>query len=261
MRKFFFSLSSTLFHLGWFHFTLLSFFTEYKRYKLGVFWLPVIQLIFISGLVFIFRPMSSGMELFDYAIYVGIGLISWNLINGLVTNGLNFFKSNKGYIHAGVTNLHFLQMYTCFRHLLIFIFSSLSVIPLILVYGTFTPEKIILLLISMLIWAITAVGITHILALVSALLPDLSELISGLMRVMFFVTPVFWSADGVGGFRELVVLYNPFYHYINIIRGVLLGSNEHIVLSYIVTGSLGFALFFLSAYIFERYNTKLANQI
>ena len=54
---------------------------------------------------------------------------------------------------------------------------------------------------------------------------DLGQLTNASLTFAFFITPVFWKTDRLGDF-SFVVTYNPLYHYINTIRGSLLGYSD-----------------------------------
>ena len=61
-------------------------------------------------------------------------------------------------------------------------------------------------------------------ALMSARYRDLGQLISQLMGFFLFVTPIFWVPSAVSGFRSAYVLYNPFAHFLEIVRAPLMGE-------------------------------------
>jgi ABC-2 type transport system permease protein/lipopolysaccharide transport system permease protein len=47
-------------------------------------------------------------------------------------------------------------------------------------------------------------------------------IISNVVQLIFYVTPIFWKADSLGN-RQLIALVNPFYHFIEIVREPMLG--------------------------------------
>jgi ABC-type polysaccharide/polyol phosphate export permease len=61
------------------------------------------------------------------------------------------------------------------------------------------------------------------LGILGARYPDLVEMLSSAMRLMFFVTPILWvPGEGTKGTLFNAVLYfNPFYYLIEVIRGPL----------------------------------------
>ena len=47
---------------------------------------------------------------------------------------------------------------------------------------------------------------------------DLPFIVVNVMRLLMFITPVFWSHEGVGGWRGILYHWNPLTHYIDIFR-------------------------------------------
>jgi ABC-type polysaccharide/polyol phosphate export permease len=44
------------------------------------------------------------------------------------------------------------------------------------------------------------------------------------MQLFFFVTPIIWHPDSLPG-RQRVITFNPFHHFIEIVRAPLLGTS------------------------------------
>ena len=64
------------------------------------------------------------------------------------------------------------------------------------------------------------------------------------MRFLFFATPVFWYAEGLGN-RDFLALLNPFTHYLEVVRAPLTGETAS-ALSWTVVlalNAIGLALF------------------
>ena len=51
---------------------------------------------------------------------------------------------------------------------------------------------------------------------------DFGQFIGAFMTFAFFLTPVFWESSRLGQYAY-VAEFNPFFHFLNIIRGPLLG--------------------------------------
>lgn len=53
---------------------------------------------------------------------------------------------------------------------------------------------------------------------------DLRFLLPFMSQIVFFVTPVWWHAENLTGWREIIYKFNPFYGLLEIIRSPLLGN-------------------------------------
>jgi ABC-2 type transport system permease protein/lipopolysaccharide transport system permease protein len=59
--------------------------------------------------------------------------------------------------------------------------------------------------------------------MVSARFRDVPPLISSLVQIIFFVTPIMWQPELLRG-RTYIADLNPFYHMLEIVRAPLLGN-------------------------------------
>ena len=81
---------------------------------------------------------------------------------------------------------------------------------------------------------------------------DLVEMLNAVMRIAFLATPIIWIPDeGMQrGAMEAFLIYNPFYHFVEIIRAPLLGQSPallswSVVIGFTVAG-------FLAAWILKK---------
>jgi len=97
----------------------------------------------------------------------------------------------------------------------VFIFFKLLPTPYALV-------SVIGLLLAVLngLWLSVAFGV------IGARYRDLIEVVSAITRLFFFITPIIWMpVDGTGGALGNFLIFNPFYHFMEIIRAPLLGNS------------------------------------
>src|SRR5690606_14440627 len=65
---------------------------------------------------------------------------------------------------------------------------------------------------------LTAPAVAVLFAVIGAFFRDFQFIVMNSMRLLMFITPVFWNHGGVGGWRGNVYHWNPFSHYIDIVR-------------------------------------------
>lgn len=196
---------------------------QYRRTILGPWWLTLTTLMFVFGLS-ILRLGISGGDLRDAVPYVGIGFIVFFLISGGVTGASGVYVGAGGqlstsrqpystYVARGVTA----QLFT-FGHeaVVIGVLVLVFAIPLSLAWG-WAVLGIALIVIS-------SVGVGLWLGPVVARFRDVGPFVGALMRLAFFLTPIFWSvseveSNGVGWLAWL----NPFTYQLLAVRDPILG--------------------------------------
>ena len=68
----------------------------------------------------------------------------------------------------------------------------------------------------------TGFAISVILGIICARYRDIPPIVQSVMQVAFFLTPIFWRPQDLGG-RAILIDFNPFHHYVEILRGPLMG--------------------------------------
>jgi ABC-2 type transport system permease protein/lipopolysaccharide transport system permease protein len=126
-----------------------------------------------------------------------------------------------------------------------------------LIYGLWPGvANIFLATLGVAIICLNGSWISLLMGTLSARLRDIPPIATSLLQVAFFLTPVFWHPEQLGK-RGLIVNFNPFRYFLDVVREPLLGgiisSTTWLVVSAItVAGSLVGFLFF------ARYRSRIA---
>jgi ABC-2 type transport system permease protein/lipopolysaccharide transport system permease protein len=81
----------------------------------------------------------------------------------------------------------------------------------------------LLFLPALVIMLFNGLWVCLLLGLLSARFRDIPMIVGSIVQVMFFITPVLWKPDMLPG-RALLLDANPFYHFVEIMRGPMLGQ-------------------------------------
>ena len=97
----------------------------------------------------------------------------------------------------------------------------------VIVYVALAPPAgwhLIELPIGMMVIAFNAVWLSLFLGMVCARFRDIPQIVTSLVQVAFFLTPVLWKADMLG--RNIwAAEYNPYFHFLEVVRQPLLGAS------------------------------------
>jgi ABC-2 type transport system permease protein/lipopolysaccharide transport system permease protein len=95
-----------------------------------------------------------------------------------------------------------------------------------------------------------------VLAALCARFRDIPQVVSSMVQVVFFMTPIMWKPELLSG-RPAFVKENPFYHFIELLRAPLLG-NEILPETWMIT--LGCAAFgsLAAFFVFARLRRRVA---
>ena len=202
--------------LGWYDFTL-----RYRRTYFGPLWELLVVGVWIAGLGVLFGKLLGAGD--DYLVYLSVGVILWSYISSTLTTGAAVFVSNARAISSINNPLFTYVLRNGVEHWAKMAVHSVLLIGVLAWSGVqigwqtllAAPGLMLLLLGSM--WAVPLLGFA------GARYRDLTHLIRAGMRFLFFATPVFWYAHGLGD-RDFLALVNPFTHYLEIVRAPLMGE-------------------------------------
>src|SRR5262249_35858658 len=103
---------------------------------------------------------------------------------------------------------------------------------------------------------LTGAWVVLLLGLICARFRDIPEIVRSVMRVVFFLTPVIWQPDLVSR-RAVFLTTNPFYHYIELLRGPLL-NKPFDPLHWYVAGALTIGGWIVTLALYQRFRQRIA---
>ena len=132
-----------------------------------------------------------------------------------------------------------------------------SIILVVMIVFEITPSWRIVCIIPYWFMCIllTSIGITQILSIIGCRYRDFTQIVANLMQVMFFITPVMFSAKMISG-RALLIKINPFYYYIEILRGGLLNEPVEVGV-FIICGLISVCVFASGYLFFAKYRNRI----
>lgn len=195
---------------------------RYKRSVIGPFWISITLAAWIAGISILYSQILNAPFL-DYLVYLSCGLLAWNFISAIVAEGSVSLIDNSGHIKSAPISLSVFAARVVYRNSIVFLHNSV-VVGIVLIYaGVGFSTTTLLALPGMAAIGLVlffAIGISGVLC---ARFRDLQQVISNLMQVSFFLTPIIWQ-PGMNGRSMVVSQINPFYHLIELVRSPLMGA-------------------------------------
>ncbi len=189
---------------------------QHKRTRLGPIWLLINYLIFAGTIIFLFQ--GGGARASNYAAYVSIGLLTWFYMMEAITLSVTLFVREESFIKGTKLPLTTYVMRLGTQSVIRSAYALVGCLALLWLNGV-TPT---------IAWAWSGVGIALLLAVtpaaitscafLGAFFPDSQFIVSNLMRVGLFMTPVLWKPDSTRGIRHLFYVWDPFTYFLEIVR-------------------------------------------
>ncbi|REI04150.1 ABC transporter permease [Staphylococcus felis] len=239
--------------------------SQYSNHYLGVFW-NIIQPLMQVGvyyLIFGLGLRGGGDRLVDgapFIIHLISGLFPWLFISQSINQGANAIQANLGL----VTKMKFpssVLLSISFTNTLFNLCFMTSILFVISLIQGYVPLWKYLLFIYFIIAAFPAIfGISLLMSSLVIVVRDTKNLLQNILRLGFFMTPIFWGIQSVQPVLQHIARLNPFTYLVEIYRSVFVHSSP------ILYGSFAdhfyywmFTLFILTlgAMVHERFKNRL----
>ena len=196
---------------------------RYRRSKLGQLWLTMSMAVSILGLAILFSVIfNSPLEV--YLPYLGLGFIVWGLIAGLV-NDLAIAYVNAGTYLTSYPGPRSAVIYRTITRNAIMTAHNLVMVPIIIIFLNVPVNWATLLVIpGLMLILLNAVWMGMVLGPLCARFRDLPQLITSIMQLMFFLTPIIYRPEQIMDRLWLLTHLNPFASFLEVVRAPLLGQ-------------------------------------
>jgi ABC-type polysaccharide/polyol phosphate export permease len=207
-----------------------DFIGSYRKTTLGPIWQIVHVAAWILGLWLVFGENRNGNSL----LYIAAGVVCWSLLQGTLVHMPRVFQSNSGLIESipNPLSLHVFRQMS--EQALRWLVQVPFIIALAFFYDVTWGLQTLLVLLGVGLDIVILAGGSLFLSVVGARLPDLRFAVDAVLRLAFFMTPIFWTPGG-DPLRSALALYNPFSYMINMIRQPLMGETPELYVYGIAT--------------------------
>jgi ABC-type polysaccharide/polyol phosphate export permease len=228
---------------------------RFRRSLLGPFWLTASMGIFVAALGLITSTLFK-QDASQTLPHIATGVIFWGFLASAINEGANVFISGAGYIRNVPlpVSVHVYQM--LMRNLIIWLFNMVIYFFVILVFGINPGWAALLFLLGAPLFLINVAWMALAAGIFSTRFRDIPQVITSLLQVVFFLTPIFWSVEVMSD-RPSFVTLNPLYHLLEIVRAPLLGRAPALH-SWSVAIGLAVAGCAVTAWLYRRAQPRIA---
>ena len=210
---------------------------RYRRTVFGPFWTTLSLAIFVVTLGLIWANLW-GHDAKTYLPFLTSGMVCWSLFSATCTEGCNGFIVQETLIKQLRISYTLISCAIVWRNVIVF-FHNIIILVLVGIYcGTPISWATLLVIPGFLLLCLNLVWIAELLAAICARYRDIQQLVTNLLQISLFLTPIFWTPDQLKGRMAILVEFNPIYHLIAIVREPLLGKTpalEHWGVALVIT--------------------------
>jgi ABC-type polysaccharide/polyol phosphate export permease len=174
---------------------------RYRGSILGFFWSLANPLLLLGVYTLVFTRFFPQQVVKAYPLFLFAGILPWTFFSAAVLESTNAISGNAGLIKKVMFPAEALPLVVVLSHLVHFALAIpilLAAIVIFTLLGTTTASPTILLVpCLMLLQTLFVAGISLIVSSASVLFRDLRDIITNLMQLGFFVTPIIYLIDNV----------------------------------------------------------------
>ena len=150
-----------------------------------------------------------------------IGLVPWNFFNSTILQSAAIVVTNAGIIKKVYFPREILPISTTTSNLINFFITGMIVIAILIIMGVGINTNIVFLPIVIIIQYIFQLGLAFIFSAITVYVRDVEHIITIFMMLMFYLSPVVYSADMIPEKFLPFFKLNPMFHIIEYYRTIL----------------------------------------
>ena len=207
--------------------TKRDFVQRYRGSYLGFVWTLITPLLFLLIYMFVFNvvmkvrwgitPDEGPME---FALGLFCGLILWSIFSEAATSAPNLILSNPSYVTKTVFPLEILPVITVGSGLVRAAIGLVILLAGIILFGGCLSWRLIVLMLPFMGIVLFSMGSVWFLSALGVFMRDVSHIVSVMVTLLFFLTPIVYPASSVPDRFRLVIYTNPFTHMVESARAV-----------------------------------------
>ncbi len=195
---------------------------------LGILWVAINPLIQVTAYVIIVSlifkaKLSSDSGPFEYVLYVLSGMIPWQIMTRSISEAPMIIRSNSELVKQVIYPIETLPL----TNLLVGSFGGAVTFIVFLVLFAMAGKlewTLVFLPLHLFFLLIFLLGVSWIFSIAGVIFKDLREIVSVMMMLLVYFSPVIISGSMVGGKMWSLILLNPLSHIIISFRDLLWGS-------------------------------------
>ena len=228
---------------------------RYRRSIIGPFWLTISMGALVAMLSILYGALLK-VEIADYAPFIALGFIVWTLISSLIIDGCAVFTSAESMIKQVDLPLSVHVYRMVWRNLLIFCHNAAIFGVVAVIFSIWPGWAGLVVVPGLVLLCLNGLWMGLLFGLISARFRDMPPIMDSIVRILFFVTPIIWMPELLPD-RAVLLNFNPFYHFLQLVRAPLLGQAPELVSWLAVMGIMVIGWLVTFA-LFCRYRWRVA---
>jgi lipopolysaccharide transport system permease protein len=192
---------------------------RYRGSVLGPFWMTASTAVMVCGIGLVYSTLFR-LSLTEYMPWLAVSLLVWTTINQTIIDSCQSFVGAEGVIRQMPLpyTVHVLRF--LIRNVIIAAHSLPLIAVVLLLTGAIPGPEAFLAIPGLLLIAVNAFAVGMFLGMVCARFRDIPQIVTNIMQLAFFLSPVLWKPQLLGAVAVWLPL-NPVFALMETVRGPL----------------------------------------
>ncbi|PJF42209.1 MAG: hypothetical protein CUN50_05010 [Candidatus Thermofonsia Clade 1 bacterium] len=261
--------STFLFHLWrlWHNRALLGLWLRYNiqsRYSqtvIGIFWIVLLPLAMSGVLALAFSQFLRVSYDVPFVVFFLAGLVLWQLFSSGIFGGMAAILSRIGLINQVNFPREIAVLLVLGEGLVDFCFTFLAFVIVSALNGFYPNAMWIYLPFLLLLLIAFTLGVMFFLSSLSLMIRDIAQLVSVIMQLLFYLTPLLYPVENIPEPFRFIVLLNPVGLIVQAFRDVTLYARAPDMLSLHYPIVAAFTLLYMGYAFFKANESRMADFI
>lgn len=191
--------------------------TYYADNLFGLLWAIIEPLAMMFILWFVFSYMQKGPSNQEapFSLYLLSGIIAYDFFNKSMNKGAGSIRAYSFLVKTVNFRIATIPIIVISAELIIHFIVLTLLLGLLILNGIYPSWTWLQLLYFIFAQYVLLIGISWFTASIMPFFPDMSYIITIIMRVLFFMTPIFWDPSSMGAQFSIIVSLNPLAYIVN----------------------------------------------
>lgn len=226
---------------------------RYRRSIIEPWWFTLNAVLTVGALGFLYSQILNE-KITEYIPYLGIGFVIWQFISNTINESTSELVSVGHLLKQKPVNLIVFLVRLLWRNFII-LMHSFPVLVLVSVFMLGFKLYVLVSMLTVLLAPMVIAPLCAVTMIASVRFRDVPPMISSILMILFFVTPIMWKSSKIGEFSWVVEI-NPVNHLIAVIRDpIVYGTFDQISLIVLLFWAL--ATTPATVFIVDRFRSKL----
>jgi ABC-type polysaccharide/polyol phosphate export permease len=195
---------------------------RYRRSGLGQFWLTLSMAATVGGLGFVYSRLF-GVNVSTYLPYIAVTFVIWGIISSVVAESCQALSEADSMLRQLPLPRSLFSFRVIARNLIVAAHNVVIIPVVFLWFDVGINANILWLVVGLALLVVNAFWVAYLLSIICARYRDVPQIVTSVMQVVFFLTPVMYLPAQLAQRGVSVLKWNPFANLLEVVRDPILG--------------------------------------